>query len=52
MSDSDDELPPPLEDMTEKVDKMVQRKQNYLQGINKSEEIKNLSNTSSSQATK
>lgn len=34
MSD-DDDLPPPLEDMTEKVEKITQRKQNYIAGINK-----------------
>ena len=38
MSDSDDEMPPPLEDMTEKVEKISQRKQKYLDGLKEIEE--------------
>lgn len=40
MSDSDDDLPPPLEDMTEKVEKISERKQKYLHGLQNFEEQK------------
>ena len=38
MSDSEDDMPPPLEDMTEKVEMISQRKQKYLDGLNEIKE--------------
>ena len=36
MSDSDDDLPPPLEDMTEKVEKISKQKQKFVEEVTKS----------------
>lgn len=47
MSDSDDDMPPPLEDMAEKVDKIGERKQKYLDGLKNLEEQKHSPSTSS-----
>lgn len=38
MSDSDDDMPPPLEDMTDKVDKISQQKQKFKEGLEKAKE--------------
>ncbi|CAI2376648.1 unnamed protein product [Moneuplotes crassus] len=51
MSDSDDDLPPPLEDMTEKVEKMSIRKQNYLNVVKDKEESKSYCSSDFSQPT-